>query len=126
MCLGMLISCPICSPMKCRRKSLRTASILSRIANVSSTFHNVNLSTIRPSPVFKISWHHPNCRPKPIPLRQFSSNLNSTISKCEGFSSCELSADDRRKVVRSIRFSSASVIERSSALISSSTPHIEI
>ena len=126
MSLGMLVSCPICSPMKSRRKGLRTASVLSRIAYVSSTFHNVDLSTIRPSPVFKISWHHPNRRPKPISFRQFSPNLNSSVSKGEGFSSCELSTDDRRKIIRSIRFSSASVIERSSTMISDSAPHIKI
>lgn len=100
--LRPLVGCPVSAPMKCRTESFRPSSICLWIANISTTLHDVYLPTSWPPAIFKESGHHPDCRPKPVTLGQFSPYFYPSIGECKRLNCCHFSTDDRRKVIDSI------------------------
>lgn len=117
MCFGVLVGEEISAPMHCRTKSFRSSSEFSGISNVSSAFHDVDLTTGWPLSVLVVSGKRPNGGPEPISLGQLGLDLDSAVLESEGVDGGQFSTHNGVDVMISITRPAASIEEIASALV---------
>ncbi len=115
--LEVLIGEVVRAPVHGRAKSFRSSSKLTRVSNISATFHDVDLTTGRPLSVLIVAGKAPDSRPKPVSLGQLGLDLNTTVLEIEGIDGGKLTTHDGIDVVVSVTGPAAAVEEISGALI---------
>lgn len=125
--LVVKIVCPVRTPMQSGAKSFRSSTEFFRIANIASTFHNVDFSACWPFAILIVPGEQPNSRPKPISFRQLGPHLHSAVGKMECLSSGDFGTHDGVNIVVAIRESGTAVEIVAGALVdNAASPHVII
>lgn len=115
--LGVLVGEVISTPMHGRAEGLRSSSEFFGVSNVSSAFHDVDLTTGWPLSVLVVSGKRPNGGPEPISLGKLGLDLDSAVLESEGVDRGQFSTHNGIDVVVSVAGPAASIEEGTSALI---------